>query len=78
MSYFKVGDEVWQFRTHGYHSGIQNPFDLYLVNFVIGSFTEDGFMIAESGDYLDIEDLSKSYKSKKDAINAVIEHMGWL
>lgn len=71
---FKVGDEIWRFRSNSYPSETHKPSDLCLESFVIERF-DDRFVIAESGDYLDEDDMRASYKSKKDAINAMIKYM---
>lgn len=74
MTDFKVGDEIWWWRTHGYHSEPIVPEDLYLERLIIDEIDEDGFMDAEGG-WICVDDSLKSYKSRHEAIEAMIERL---
>ncbi len=77
MNELKVGDEFWVIRTDGYHSEPQSPTDIYLEKGII-EIEEDRLMGVTEYSFLSENDLEKCFKSKSEAIDAVIERLNQL
>lgn len=74
MSDFKKGDEIWWIKTHGYHGDIQKYDYVYLEHGKIIEIDETIYHL-HNGDHIFIEDSWLCFKSKSEAIDAMIKHL---
>ncbi len=75
MNEFKPGDEVWHWKTNGYHAEIQMPADLYLECCIAETLERGGGIYTTEGDWITEDDLKKCFHSKQEAIDAMIAHI---
>lgn len=76
MNGFVVGDEIWWFRTHGYHGEIQIPDDWYLQSdFITEVDDDDGSVGLEGEIWMCSSDLARCYKSKREALEALSKRL---
>lgn len=74
MIEWKIGDEVWLFKTESYHSEPQIPSDIYLVNGVIDGLDDEDYIEIQDN-FLNTTDLHKCYRTKNDAIDDMIKRL---
>lgn len=77
MSEFKVGDEFWVIKTYSYHSQPQSPGDIYLEKGIIGIDGDEIIGVTEYT-FLSENDLEKCFRSKQEAIDAMIAGLNQL